>query len=114
MNRPLNERRDHDFAIGRLAGTLVGDAVNELTRTGQGVRDDVAEAVASGARKVARYATAVDNALTAFGIYFPSSNTRSRLISYVKKQYETPNEGNHYAWSYISQLITLTPEFMLA
>ncbi len=62
----------------------------------------------------ARFATAVDNALTAFGIYFPSDNTRNRLTAYVKKQYEAPNEWDHYAWYYISQLITLTPEFMLA
>jgi gas vesicle protein len=47
------------------ASTRVGEAVNELTRKGQGVRDDVADAVARGAREVAggaheveRYATA--------------------------------------------------------
>jgi gas vesicle protein len=36
----------------------VGEAVDEITRKGQGVRDEVAEAVARGAREVERYATA--------------------------------------------------------
>ena len=36
----------------------VGEAVDEITRRGQGVRDEVAEAVARGAREVERYATA--------------------------------------------------------
>ena len=36
-----------------------GEAVDELTRKGQGVRDDVAEAVARGAHEVERYANAV-------------------------------------------------------
>jgi gas vesicle protein len=36
----------------------VGDVVDELTRRGREVRDDVAEVVASGAREVERYATA--------------------------------------------------------
>ena len=40
------------------ASARVGEAVDELTRTGQGVRDDVADAVASGARELERYATA--------------------------------------------------------
>ncbi len=40
------------------ASTRVGEAVDELTRKGQGVRDDVADAVASGARELERYATA--------------------------------------------------------
>jgi hypothetical protein len=40
------------------ASTRVGDAVDELTRKGQGVRDGVAEAVARGAHEVERYATA--------------------------------------------------------
>ena len=39
--------------------TRVGEAVDELTQKGQDVRDDIAEAVASGAREVERYATAV-------------------------------------------------------
>jgi len=39
--------------------TRVGEAFDELTQKGQGVRDDIAEAVASGAREVERYATAV-------------------------------------------------------
>lgn len=36
----------------------VGQAADEVTRTGQDVRDNVADAVAQGAREVERYATA--------------------------------------------------------
>ena len=36
----------------------VGEAVDELTRAGQGVRDDVTGAVARSAREVERFATA--------------------------------------------------------
>ena len=42
----------------RQAGAHLGEAVDELTRKGQGIRDDVAEAVAHGARAVERAATA--------------------------------------------------------
>jgi gas vesicle protein len=40
------------------AGTSVAEAVDELTRTGQDVGDDVADAVARGAHEVERDATA--------------------------------------------------------
>jgi gas vesicle protein len=40
------------------ASARVAETVDELARTGQGVRDDVADTVARGARKVERYATA--------------------------------------------------------
>ena len=40
------------------ASTRVGAAVDDLTRKGQGVRDDVADAVARGAHEVERVATA--------------------------------------------------------
>ena len=40
------------------ASARVAETVGELARTGQGVRDGVADAVARGARKVERYATA--------------------------------------------------------
>lgn len=40
------------------ASTHVGEADDEITRKGQHVRDDVAEAVARGAHEVERYATA--------------------------------------------------------
>ena len=40
------------------AGTRVGAAVDELTRKGQGVRNNIADTVARGAREVERYATA--------------------------------------------------------
>lgn len=42
----------------RQATTRVGEAVDDLTRKGQDVRDDVADAVARGAHEVERYATA--------------------------------------------------------
>ena len=38
------------------ASTPVGEAVDGLTRKGQGARDDVADAVARGARELERYA----------------------------------------------------------
>ena len=41
------------------ANTRVGEAVDELTQKGEGVRDDIAEAVARGAHEVERSATAV-------------------------------------------------------
>jgi len=41
------------------ASARVGETVDQITRKGQGVRDDVAEAVARGAREVERYATVV-------------------------------------------------------
>lgn len=40
------------------ASTRVGEAVGELTRTGQDVRDDVADRIARGAREVERFAAA--------------------------------------------------------
>jgi gas vesicle protein len=40
------------------ASTRAAEAVDEVTRKGQGVRDDVADAVARGAHEVERYATA--------------------------------------------------------
>src|SRR6185436_8052219 len=43
------------------ASTRVGEAVDELTRKGQGVRDDVADAVARGARELERFATAAQS-----------------------------------------------------
>jgi gas vesicle protein len=41
------------------ASTGVGAAVEELTRKGRVVRDDVADVVARGAHEVERYATAI-------------------------------------------------------
>jgi gas vesicle protein len=100
MNTNTQERRDHGFMIGLLAGTCiggglamlfaprsgsdlrqqmadsakdlgeqasqqyrqvstrVGEAVDDLTRRGQDVRDDVAETVARGAHEVEQFATA--------------------------------------------------------
>jgi gas vesicle protein len=40
------------------ASSRVGEAVSELTRKGQDVRDEVADAVARGAHEVERYAIA--------------------------------------------------------
>ncbi len=42
----------------RQAGVHLGEAVDELTRKGQGIRDEVAGAVAHGAHAVERAATA--------------------------------------------------------
>jgi gas vesicle protein len=47
------------------ASTRVGEAVDELTRKGQGVRDDVADALARGAREVGRGANEVERYATA-------------------------------------------------
>ena len=41
------------------ASTRVGEAVDEITRKGQGVRDGVADAVVRGAHEVERFAKAV-------------------------------------------------------
>ena len=46
----------------RQANAPVGEAVGELTRTGQGVRNDAADAVARGAREVERFAAAARTA----------------------------------------------------
>ena len=53
--RDLGQRASDEYQHAR---TRVGEAVDELTRKGQGVRDDVAEVVARGAHEVERYATA--------------------------------------------------------
>jgi len=53
--RRFGERASKQY---QQASTRVGEAVGELTRKGQGACDDVAEAVASGARELERYATA--------------------------------------------------------
>lgn len=62
----LKERvRDSAKSFGQQASSRlqsasarVADAVDELTQAGQSVRDDVAGAVARGAREVERYAAA--------------------------------------------------------
>ncbi len=41
----------------RQSSARVGEAVDELTKKGQDVRDEVLEAVASGAQEVERFAT---------------------------------------------------------
>ena len=53
--RNLGQQANEQY---QQASVRVGEAVDELTRKGQGVRDDVADAVASGARELERYATA--------------------------------------------------------
>ena len=53
--RNLGERASERF---HEVNARVGEAVDELTRTGQGVRDEVAGVVARGAREVERFATA--------------------------------------------------------
>ena len=52
--RRLGKRASDEY---RDAATRVGEAVGELTRTGQDVRDDIADRVARGAHQVERFAT---------------------------------------------------------
>ena len=52
--RSLGKRASEHY---RQAGVHLGEAVDELTRKGQDIRDDVAEAVAHGAHVVERAAT---------------------------------------------------------
>ena len=52
--RSLGERTSERF---QQVNARVGEAVDELTRAGQGVRDEVAGVVARGAREVERFAT---------------------------------------------------------
>ena len=78
MTANNQEHRDYGFAIGLLAGTFVGaglmmwfaprttsevrkrvaDSARDLSKRGQGVRNDVADTVARGAREVERFASA--------------------------------------------------------
>lgn len=53
--RNLGERASERF---QQVNARVGEAVDELTRAGQGVRDEVTGVVARGAREVERFATA--------------------------------------------------------
>ena len=54
-SRGLVQRASEHY---RQAGVHLGEAVDELTRKGQGIREEVAEAVAHGAHVVERAATA--------------------------------------------------------
>ena len=54
--RALGNRASERY---QQVSTRVGDAVDDLTKTGQGVRDDAADAVARGAHEVERIAMAV-------------------------------------------------------
>ena len=60
--KDLSSRASEQY---QQASTRVGEAVDELTRKGQGVRDDVADAVARGAHEVARGAHEVERYATA-------------------------------------------------
>ena len=53
--KSLRQRASEHY---RQAGVHLGEAVDELTRKGQGIRDEVADAVAQGAHAVERAATA--------------------------------------------------------
>ena len=53
--KSLGQRASEHY---RQAGVRLGEAVDELTRKGQDIRDEVAEAVAHGAHAVERAATA--------------------------------------------------------
>ncbi len=61
-----------------------------------------------------KYAQAVDNALETFRVHFPTDNTRAQLIAWTKKQQQTQGEWNHLAYYYMTQMITLSPDFMMA
>jgi gas vesicle protein len=60
--RSLGKRASDQY---QQASTRVGEVVDELARKGQGVRDDVAGAVARGAHEVARGAHEVERYATA-------------------------------------------------
>ena len=53
--KSLGQRASKQY---QQASARVGETLDDLTRKGQGVRDDVADAVARGAHEVERYATA--------------------------------------------------------
>jgi gas vesicle protein len=79
MNEQPQDRRDHRFLIGLIAGTVVGagltmwlapratselrervaDSAKKLATRASGIRDNVADAVATGAHEVERFAKAV-------------------------------------------------------
>ena len=59
LTESLDDVRNRASDQFQQARARVGETVDEITRKGQGVRDDVAEAVARGAREVERYATVV-------------------------------------------------------
>jgi gas vesicle protein len=59
--RSLGQRASEQY---QKASTRVGEVVDELTRKGQGVRDDVADVVARGAHEVARGAGEVERYAT--------------------------------------------------
>jgi gas vesicle protein len=56
--RVANEIRERVTDKYRLASARVGETIDELTERGNGVRDDVASAVARGAHEVERFAKA--------------------------------------------------------
>ncbi len=75
--RDLGERAAEQY---QQASTRVGEAVDELTRTGQGVRDEVADAVASGARELERYATAAKSGRGQTGKHSAASIPKPRSL----------------------------------
>jgi len=56
--RAAAELRDRVTDSAKVFGNRVGETVDELKQQGQGVRDDVADAVARGAHEVERFAVA--------------------------------------------------------
>jgi gas vesicle protein len=60
--KSLGEQASEQY---QQVSTHVGEAANTLTRRGQGVRDDVAEAVARGAHGLEHYAHEVERYATA-------------------------------------------------
>jgi gas vesicle protein len=54
-----NQLRGRVVDVAKNLRGRAGEAIGELTKKGQGVRDDVAGAVARGAHEVERYAASV-------------------------------------------------------
>jgi gas vesicle protein len=77
--RDLGERASEQY---QQATSRVGEAVVELTRKGEEVRDDVADAVARGAQEVERYATAVkSNRVTEVRKHSATDRSASKRLS---------------------------------
>jgi len=58
LSESTGRARDDAAEHYQAASTRLGDAVDDLARKGRGIRRDVADTVARGARKVERFATA--------------------------------------------------------
>ena len=66
-----------------------------------------------GGTAASRFANAVDYALTTFGIFSSSPNTRRQLIAAVTRQWHN-GSWDQRTWSNLVVLVMLSPEFNLA